>query len=212
VAAPPAARDGDADGIADTQDGCPEQPEDRDGFEDGDGCPESDNDKDGVLDVADVCPALAGLAAERGCPGKVQVTEEGELVVFQQILFEVNEAQILAESLPNMEAVRQVLTEHPEMTKVRIEGHTDSLGQDATNLALSQRRAAAVGSWLVQHGIEASRLEVYGCGERYPLTSEDGALSQAKNRRVMFQVIEPIPPDQTRSAPPGGCVLAPLSE
>lgn len=70
----PAPVDGDADhdGIMDSKDGCPRDPEDRDGFEDEDGCPDKDNDKDGVLDASDGCPADAedtdGFEDGDGCP------------------------------------------------------------------------------------------------------------------------------------------------
>jgi len=60
--------DRDGDGILDAADACPDQAEDKDGFEDSDGCPDPDNDKDGVLDVADACMNVPGLAAFAGCP------------------------------------------------------------------------------------------------------------------------------------------------
>ena len=138
------------------------------------------------------------------------MTEEGELVVFQQVLFELGGATISPDSLPDMEAVKTVLQQHPELTRVRIEGHTDSLGQDAFNLELSQRRAASVAHWLVEHGVEAARLEAYGCGEKHPVTSEQTPVGLAKNRRVMFQVVEPVPADQTRAVAPAGCISAPV--
>lgn len=66
------AMDRDGDGIADDIDRCPDEPEDRDGFEDEDGCPEPDNDRDGVRDVDDKCPAQPesknGRQDEDGCP------------------------------------------------------------------------------------------------------------------------------------------------
>jgi len=70
--APPASRprelDRDGDGIPDLADRCPDQPEDKDGFEDEDGCPDPDNDKDGVLDADDRCMNVPGLVALAGCP------------------------------------------------------------------------------------------------------------------------------------------------
>ena len=60
--------DRDHDGIPDVADRCPEEPEDRDGFQDDDGCPDPDNDRDGILDRADRCPDDAGPAALGGCP------------------------------------------------------------------------------------------------------------------------------------------------
>lgn len=68
----PRAHDMDGDGIKDDIDGCPEIPEDRDGFEDADGCPDVDNDDDGILDEDDACPNVKGVAspdpARHGCP------------------------------------------------------------------------------------------------------------------------------------------------
>jgi outer membrane protein OmpA-like peptidoglycan-associated protein len=68
----PAMGDRDGDGILDADDKCPEQPEDRDGFEDNDGCPDGDNDQDGIADGADKCPNQAedkdGFQDEDGCP------------------------------------------------------------------------------------------------------------------------------------------------
>ncbi|MES1205572.1 MAG: hypothetical protein ABUS79_06505, partial [Pseudomonadota bacterium] len=62
--------DPDHDGVAGALDGCPDQAEDKDGFEDDDGCPDPDNDKDGVADATDACPAEAGPPDNKGCPDK----------------------------------------------------------------------------------------------------------------------------------------------
>jgi len=70
--APAVAMDRDGDGVADSVDRCPDEPEDKDGFEDADGCPDVDNDKDGIRDVDDLCPNDAedkdGVKDEDGCP------------------------------------------------------------------------------------------------------------------------------------------------
>ncbi len=62
------AGDRDGDGVPDDTDKCPDDPEDRDGFEDDDGCPDPDNDGDGVLDTQDKCPNVPGPASNGGCP------------------------------------------------------------------------------------------------------------------------------------------------
>jgi OmpA-OmpF porin, OOP family len=68
----PRQHDMDHDGVKDDVDGCPEIPEDRDGFEDADGCPEIDNDDDGIIDREDACPNVAGVPSsdpkKHGCP------------------------------------------------------------------------------------------------------------------------------------------------
>jgi hypothetical protein len=60
--------DSDGDGIPNDVDRCPDDPEDRDGFQDQDGCPEPDNDKDGIPDLEDNCPNHPGAKSENGCP------------------------------------------------------------------------------------------------------------------------------------------------
>jgi OOP family OmpA-OmpF porin len=65
-----AEKDTDGDGIPDSKDKCPNDPEDKDGFQDDDGCPDPDNDGDGVLDKDDKCPIEAGPAENQGCPDK----------------------------------------------------------------------------------------------------------------------------------------------
>lgn len=61
-------RDRDGDGIPDLIDQCPDEPEDRDGFEDEDGCPDPDNDQDGIMDFEDACPNEPGIPELKGCP------------------------------------------------------------------------------------------------------------------------------------------------
>ncbi len=73
--------DSDGDGILDKDDPCPDQPEDKDGFEDMDGCPEPDNDKDGVNDSADKCPLIPGLADNAGCPEEAPKDRDGDGIV-----------------------------------------------------------------------------------------------------------------------------------
>jgi OmpA-OmpF porin, OOP family len=78
----PSIGDRDGDGIKDDQDQCPDEPEDKDGFEDEDGCPDPDNDKDGILDVDDACPNVPedfdGDADEDGCPGGTDLDRDGD--------------------------------------------------------------------------------------------------------------------------------------
>jgi len=68
----PSGGDRDSDGISDDTDKCPDDPEDRDGFQDADGCPDPDNDGDGITDANDQCPndpeTINGLQDADGCP------------------------------------------------------------------------------------------------------------------------------------------------
>ncbi len=87
-------------------------------------------------------------------------------------------------------AVVVVLNAHQELVRVAIEGHTDSVGDEEGNLALSRRRAVAVMRWLVEHGVDERRLQVRAFGPRYPRFGNEVEEDRARNRRVEFTVVE----------------------
>jgi outer membrane protein OmpA-like peptidoglycan-associated protein len=186
--------DNDGDGIPDSVDKCPNQPEDIDGFQDADGCPDPDNDNDTVLDVDDFCPNTPGQpgGAKPGCPGLVVVTAK-EIRITQQIHFEFNKATIRAESFPILDAVVQVLKDNEKMT-LEIQGHTDNVGTASYNQKLSQSRADSVRTYLIGHGVEASRLRSTGYGLTQPIVPNSSDANRALNRRVQFIRTEsPLP-------------------
>jgi OOP family OmpA-OmpF porin len=80
-----------------------------------------------------------------------------------------------------------MLQENPEIV-VRIEGHTDSLGSEAYNMGLSERRAAAVVEYLVANGITRDRLTSVGMGENAPTADNNTEEGRARNRRVDFVI------------------------
>ncbi len=94
-------------------------------------------------------------------------------------------------SLPLLDQVARVLREHPEIERVRVEGHTDDRGKAEANRALSQARAEAVRDYLVKQGVEGGRLEAKGFGPDRPVTSNKTAQGRATNRRVEFVIISP---------------------
>jgi outer membrane protein OmpA-like peptidoglycan-associated protein len=199
--------DNDLDGLPDTIDQCPNDPEDVDGFEDTDGCPDPDNDQDTVLDVNDQCPLAPGRPADNGCPRAVRLdTETGQIFILQRVEFATNRDVILDRSFPVLEEVRAVIGANPQLTRLRVEGHTDDRGRDAANLDLSRRRAASVMRWLVEHGIDGSRLEAWGCGELHPAEANSTADGRQANRRVEFHITMPAPPSGPRQLE--GCVQA----
>jgi uncharacterized protein (TIGR03382 family) len=195
---PPPPADTDGDGLTDDQDRCPNEAEDKDGFQDTDGCPELDNDKDGVADAADKCPGepetINGVDDGDGCPdqGKVKVLVEGEkIVILEKVYFATNKDVILQRSFSLLQQVAAVLRANPHITKVRVEGHTDSQGSDAANQDLSQRRANSVRKRLIeQEGIQANRLEAVGYGETKPVDTNKTAKGRENNRRVEFTILE----------------------
>jgi outer membrane protein OmpA-like peptidoglycan-associated protein len=184
-------RDSDSDGIVDSQDRCPNEPEDRDGFEDQDGCPEPDNDKDGIPDDVDECPDDAEEPGgdRDGCPDKARVTvRNGQLVIFGKVQFALGSDTILPKSEQLVDEMARALKEHPELKKIEIQGHTDSVGDDFYNLKLGQERSESVKRALVKRGVAPVRLTAKGYGEANPLAPNDTPAGRAKNRRVEFVI------------------------
>ncbi|MCX6149551.1 MAG: OmpA family protein [Ignavibacteriales bacterium] len=123
--------------------------------------------------------------AEAGADMRSKLLTEGKLVT-HGILFDVNSDKIKPESYGTLKEISNVLKEN-ESVKVNIVGHTDSDGDDAKNLDLSKRRAASVKSLLnSDFGIDASRMETDGKGEKEPVAPNTTPEGKANNRRVEF--------------------------
>jgi outer membrane protein OmpA-like peptidoglycan-associated protein len=161
--------DNDKDGLADKVDKCPNDPEDKDGFEDDDGCPDLDDDKDGIVDKDDKCPREPGVPPD-GCPKKYNlvVVTDKKIELKQTVFFDTNKATIKQFSFQLLTEVAQAMTDNPTI-KVDVEGHTDSQGNDAFNLKLSQRRAESVRKFLVGKGVTGDRMNPKGYGENVPI-------------------------------------------
>lgn len=177
--------DTDGDGVADKDDKCPEVA----GPKENAGCPWPDTDKDGVLDKDDECPEVAGPASNKGCP---EVTEEVQKTLNEYaktILFDTGKASIKPQSAAVLEQIVSVLNQYPN-SKFTIEGHTDSTGNKAKNLTLSQERADAVRLYLVQRGVSDTRLSAKGYGVEKPIASNKNAKGRALNRRVEINLVK----------------------
>jgi outer membrane protein OmpA-like peptidoglycan-associated protein len=110
---------------------------------------------------------------------------EGKLISYG-IYFDVNSDKLKPESSATIKEIAQILKDNPTI-KITIVGHTDSDGDDSSNLDLSKRRAASVKEELSKvYGIEANRMETDGKGENQALVPNDNVLNKAKNRRVEF--------------------------
>ncbi len=187
--------DNDQDGILDVDDLCPNDPEDMDGWEDEDGCPDPDNDKDRILDNDDRCPnepeTRNGFEDEDGCPDRGRVILTGtKIEILDKVFFEYNKAIIKSESFPILDAVAATLEGNPDIQLIEVQGHTDERGNDAYNLDLSTKRAAAVKQYLIDKGIDKDRLESQGYGETQPLDNRRNEAAYAKNRRVEFLIVK----------------------
>lgn len=105
-------------------------------------------------------------------------------VATQGILFATNSDRIRPESTPTLKEIGTMLQQHPEL-RIRIEGHTDADGEDAYNQRLSEQRAAAVRSYLVDtFGVAGDRLVTAGFGETKPVATNDTPEGRQQNRRV----------------------------
>jgi outer membrane protein OmpA-like peptidoglycan-associated protein len=108
---------------------------------------------------------------------------------FNNLEFEFGNAVIKTESYPYIDELATVLMAQPTW-RLDIAGHTDNLGSDKTNMALSKARAEAVKSFLVQKGIAENRITIYYFGESKPIASNDTEEGRAKNRRVEFRIVK----------------------
>jgi len=191
--------DTDGDGIYDDADKCPNEPEDKDGWEDEDGCPDLDNDGDEIADADDQCPnepeTYNKFQDEDGCPDtkpakkyqRIVVTEK-QIILKQMVHFETGKALIMPDSYAVLNEVADVLIENPNI-RIRVEGHTDSRGSMELNMRLSNARADSVKQYLVSKGIDSSRIETVGYGPTKPIDTNRTASGRARNRRVEIHII-----------------------
>ncbi len=123
------------------------------------------------------------------CPDRAAViVGKTDIVILKSIDFEFDKAIIQTKSYPILDAVALALRDNPDIELVEVRGHTDERGDDAYNLDLSDRRAAAVVTYLIGKGIDANRLTSTGFGETMPLDPAHNEAAWAKNRRVEFQI------------------------
>ena len=114
---------------------------------------------------------------------QLRQTESGVVVTLGDVLFETGQTELKQDTATGLVEVVDLLQSEPDK-KIRIEGHTDSVGEASTNLRLSQQRADAVLAALVGLGVEASRINSVGMGEDFPIASNDTPEGRSQNRRV----------------------------
>jgi outer membrane protein OmpA-like peptidoglycan-associated protein len=185
--------DSDKDGVFDDEDTCLNTPGIRTSDPATNGCPPpKDTDKDEIIDPEDACPEAPGPRdsdpKKNGCPAAR--VEQGQIKILERVEFENNSAKIRPDSDRILQAVLTVMNEHPEFTKLSVEGHTDNRGGANHNLDLSRRRAAAVMKWLTEHGVAPTRLSSKGLGMTTPIDSNDTDSGRQNNRRVEFHILE----------------------
>jgi OOP family OmpA-OmpF porin len=144
--------------------------------------------------IGAVVGGVAGclLAKEEAPPPPPPPPPAPKRIILRGVNFDFNKSNIKAEFAPILDEAAQTLKDNPDV-KVQIEGHTDSIGSEAYNLRLSERRAQAVKQYLVSKGIAASRLTTVGRGEADPIApntkdGKDNPEGRAMNRRAELKV------------------------
>lgn len=174
------ALDSDDDGVADHADECPGTEAGRP--VDDRGCVR-DSDGDGVADDRDECPdTVAGEQVDgRGCaiPDRINVDVRGGE-------FDFDSARLTPAMEQALDDVARRLRDSEGIERLRIVGHTDSVGAADYNRGLSERRAEAVADYLAERGLDRDAMTVEGRGESDPVATNETEEGRAENRRVVI--------------------------
>ena len=184
--------DTDNDGIEDSDDECPDQP----GLIIYLGCP--DSDLDGVPDKIDECPDTYGSKENHGCPlvkvqekyqAKALSMQEQEVLktAFENLTFESGKSAMKPASLASLDTLASLLRLKPDY-KLVVSGHTDNVGNAASNKKLSENRAKSVKTYLVGKGVDAAQITTEGFGSARPVADNKTPEGKAKNRRVELKI------------------------
>jgi len=125
----------------------------------------------------------------------VDVVRKGDNITLNMpgnVTFDFDSASVKPQFMPVLDNVAQTLTQY-DKTVIEVAGHTDNVGSDSYNQALSQRRANAVASYLGSRGIMQQRMITVGAGESRPIASNDSEAGRSENRRVEITL---VPVDQ----------------
>ena len=122
-----------------------------------------------------------------GQPRAVRMTSD-RIEIDEQVFFALNKATIQPASFALLDQVAASILAHPDVSRVRIEGHTDDQGPSTFNTKLSQQRADAVRAYLERTGVDPSRLTSVGFGSSKPLRAGDDEAAHEANRRVEFHL------------------------
>ena len=114
--------------------------------------------------------------------------EQGQTLTINNVFFETGQFELLPASFPELERLAKLMNENPNM-RIRLEGHTDNVGNAQNNMNLSNSRVEAVKSFLVNKGVAANRIQSRGMGQTKPIAPNNTEEGRAKNRRVEFIIL-----------------------
>ncbi len=189
--------DNDGDGLVDypNDPGCSSASDDdeRDPPQCSDG---RDNDGDGLIDYPDDPGCSSAQDDDETDPCKTPVPGErvsllgcgtGDVIVLHGVNFEHDQARLTVNAQSILDQVVSELSRYPDI-QIEIGGHTDSVGSDAYNQRLSERRAASVVDYLSGEGIARDRMSAAGYGEAQPVADNETAEGRERNRRVELKI------------------------
>lgn len=174
--------DSDGDGIADGDDRCPNEA----GLDKNKGCPDTDGDS--IIDIDDKCPTKAGPITNKGCPEIKKEDREVLNFAMSAVEFETGRATIKESSYNVLDKIYDIMQKYAGYS-LSIGGHTDSIGDSASNQLLSERRAKACHDYLIRKGVYPKRINYAGYGETQPIADNRYKDGRQKNRRVEFKLI-----------------------
>jgi len=175
-----------------------------------------DTDGDGIPDLLDKCPTVFGIELLDGCPQtealvkevqtkdtvfvkstpdtviivqEIERIKKGETYKPKGIHFVTGSAEIRVESELILDDIANWLKRNKNIS-VEVQGHTDRVGSETSNMQLSEERAESVMFYLIKRGISPTRLKSKGFGETKPLDISGSEKGTAKNRRIEFKIIE----------------------
>jgi outer membrane protein OmpA-like peptidoglycan-associated protein len=121
----------------------------------------------------------------------IDVSRDGDVIKLNLpdgVTFDFAKYDLKPQFYPALNTIASTLKEYNQ-TVVEVSGHTDSIGSDAANQVLSERRANSVASYLIGQGVQRERFEIVGMGERYPVASNDTEQGRALTRRVEIRLL-----------------------
>lgn len=138
---------------------------------------------------AEACQPPPPPPAPKPAPTPPPPPPKKEPVSFHSVYFDFDKAMLKPEAKAELDRAAKILLQNPALT-LELQGHTDSIGTDAYNKALGERRAKAVFDYLKSKGVAANRLKVVSYGESKPVAPNNTEQGRAKNRRVDLTILK----------------------
>jgi outer membrane protein OmpA-like peptidoglycan-associated protein len=156
---------------------------------------DGDEDGDGVFDRRDRCPETPANTPvdHRGClapqyPASVKSEPaQSEVITLSDVLFAFNQSELTPTAKSQLDALMSKF-EDADVVSIKVVGHTDGVGSDAYNQALSERRASSVAEYLLSQGVAPNKVTSEGKGASQPIADNETEEGRAKNRRVDLHI------------------------